>query len=410
MKLLQVDTVARAREKLKKAVQGQGVKKRRVPLEEAFGGILAEDVYAKEPVPGFDRSTVDGYAVRSADTAGASDSVPVFLRITGEIEMGRVPEHGICPGECMYIPTGGMIPEGADAVVMIEYCELFSETETAVCHSVPAGGNIVHAGDDVQEGEKVLTKGTRLRPQEIGLLAAVGEESVTIVKPWSVTIIATGDELITPGDRMEPGKVRNINNYGLEAIARQMGFDVSGCFLLKDERGLLEETVRSAMRQSDIVAVSGGSSKGKKDETASVIGSLASEGILTQGLALKPGKPTILGYDVPTGTILLGLPGHPSAAMIVFQLLIGWLWEDLSGGKKSWPVPAELTVNVPAAPGRAVCQTVQLLRGEDGRTKAVPVFGRSGLISILTKADGYIVIPENQEGLKKGEMVEVFLI
>ena len=172
----------------------------------------------------------------------------------------------------MYIPTGGMIPEGADAVVMIEYCELFSETETAVCHSVPAGGNIVHAGDDVQEGEKVLTKGTRLRPQEIGLLAAVGEESVTVVKPWSVTIIATGDELIAPGDRMEPGKVRNINNYGLEAIARQMGFDVSGCFLLKDERGLLEETVRSAMRQSDIVAVSGGSSKGKKDETASVIG------------------------------------------------------------------------------------------------------------------------------------------
>ena len=268
----------------------------------------------------------------------------------------------------------------------------------------------MRAGDDVQEGEKVLTKGTRLRPQEVGLLAAVGEESVTVVKPWSVTIIATGDELITPGDRMEPGKVRNINNYGLEAIARQMGFDINGCFLLKDERGLLEETVRSAMRQSDIVAVSGGSYKGKKDETASVIGTLASEGILTQGLALKPGKPTILGYDVPTGTILLGLPGHPSAAMIVFQLLIGWLWEDISGGKKSWPVPAELTVNVPAAPGRAVCQTVQLLRGEDGRTKAVPVFGRSGLISILTKADGYIVIPENQEGLKKGEMVEVFLI
>lgn len=410
MKLLQVDTVARAREKLKKAVRDQGVKKLRVPLEEALGGILAEDVYAKEPVPGFDRSTVDGYAVRSADTAGASDSVPAFLQITGEIEMGRVPEHGIRPGECMYIPTGGMIPEGADAVVMIEYCELFSETETAVCHSVPAGGNIVRAGDDVQEGEKVLKKGTRLRPQEVGLLAAVGEESVTVVKPWSVTIIATGDELITPGDRMEPGKVRNINNYGLEAIARQMGFDINGCFLLKDERGLLEETVRSAMRQSDIVAVSGGSSKGKKDETASVIGTLASEGILTQGLALKPGKPTILGYDVPTGTILLGLPGHPSAAMIVFQLLIGWLWEDISGGKKSWPVPAELTVNVPAAPGRAVCQTVQLLRGEDGRTKAVPVFGRSGLISILTKADGYIVIPENQEGLKKGEMVEVFLI
>ena len=160
MKLLQVDTVARAREKLKKAVQGQGVKKRRVPLEEAFGGILAEDVYAKEPVPGFDRSTVDGYAVAKRRYSRRLRQCPCFPSdYRGDRDGDVWPEHGICPGECMYIPTGGMIPEGADAVVMIEYCELFSETETAVCHSVPAGGNIVRAGDDVQEGEKSPDKG-----------------------------------------------------------------------------------------------------------------------------------------------------------------------------------------------------------------------------------------------------------
>ena len=168
MKLLQVDTVAQAREKLKKALQGQEVKTLRIPVREALGKVLAEDVYAAEDVPGFDRSTVDGYAVRSADTSGASESLPTFLEITGEVEMGGAPAHGIGPGECMYIPTGGMLPLGADAVVMVEYCELFSDTEAAVYASVPSGGNIVRRGDDLRKGEPALLKGTALRPQEIG--------------------------------------------------------------------------------------------------------------------------------------------------------------------------------------------------------------------------------------------------
>lgn len=402
--------MAQAREKLKKAIQGLEVKVQELPVEDALGKVMAEDVHAEEDVPGFDRSTVDGYAVRSADTSGASENLPTILQVTGEVEMGCAPTHGIGPGECMYIPTGGMLPPGADAVVMVEYCELFSDMEIAVYASVPSGGNIVYRGDDLHSGRVALAKGTVLRPQEIGLLAALGKQRVQVVKPWEITIISTGDELTPPGGEMNPGKVRDINTYALQAVAKKTGLEVCGCHVLKDERDLLKETIWEAMRESDIVAVSGGSSKGRKDETASVIGELADGELLTQGLALKPGKPTILGYDASTETILLGLPGHPSAAMIVFQLLIGWLWEDRSGQKKSWPIPAELTVNIPAAPGRAVCQTVQLVRDEDGRRKAVPVFGRSGLISILTKADGYIMIPENQEGLKKGETVDVFLI
>ena len=410
MKLLQVDTVAQAREKLKQALQGQEVKTLRIPVREALGKVLAEDVYAAEDVPGFDRSTVDGYAVRSADTSGASESLPTFLEITGEVEMGGAPAHGIGPGECMYIPTGGMLPLGADAVVMVEYCELFSDTEAAVYASVPSGRNIVRRGDDLRKGEAALLKGTALRPQEIGLLSALGRQTVETVKPWGITIISTGDELIPSNGEMRPGKVRDINTHCLQAAARKAGLEIRGSYVLRDERELLRRTVQEAMEESDIVVVSGGSSKGRKDETASVISELAGGELLTQGLALKPGKPTILGYDGATETILLGLPGHPAAAMIVFQLLIGWMWEDRSGQRPSWPVPASLTVNIPAAPGRAVCQTVRLVADGDGTRKAVPVFGRSGLISTLTEADGYIMIPENKEGLKKGETVDVFLL
>ena len=377
MKLLQVDTVAQAREKLKKALQGQEVKTLRIPVREALGKVLAEDVYAAEDVPGFDRSTVDGYAVRSADTSGASESLPTFLEITGEVEMGGAPAHGIGPGECMYIPTGGMLPLGADAVVMVEYCELFSDTEAAVYASVPSGGNIVRRGDDLRKGEAALLKGTALRPQEIGLLSALGRQTVETVKPWGITIISTGDELIPSNGEMSPGKVRDINTHCLQAAARKAGLEIRGSYVLRDERELLRRTVQEAMEESDIVVVSGGSSKGRKDETASVISELAGGELLTQGLALKPGKPTILGYDGARG-------------------------EDFKVVDTGDPV---------RDPYDAVIMAEDLLEVDgDGTRKAVPVFGRSGLISTLTEADGYIMIPENKEGLKKGETVDVFLL
>lgn len=410
MKLLHVDTVEQAREKIKVVLSEKGMDICESGLSESLGKVLAENIYAEEPVPSFRRSTVDGYAVRCQDTGGASESLPVFLSITGEVMMGQEVKMVIHPGQCVYVPTGGMLPEGADAMVMVEYCERFSEKEIAVYQSVPQGANVVQPGDDMKKGELVLAKGTLLRAQEIGALAALGKTKIQVYKPWSITVISTGDELAAPNEVLKTGQVRDINTYSLCAQAEKMGFEVREHFVLKDDRTLLRDTIQSAMACSDIVAVSGGSSQGKKDETNSVIAELASEGAFTHGLALKPGKPTILGYDKPSSTLLAGLPGHPTAAMLVFELVIGAVWRTMSGIKEPFPVPARLSTNLPAAAGRKTCQLVQLCTGEDGEMLAVPVFGRSGLITVLTKADGYVIIEENQEGLKKGEKTKVHLI
>lgn len=410
MKLLHVDTVEQARDKVKAVLSEKGMEVLECGLTEALGKVLAEDIYAGEPVPAFRRSTVDGYAVRHQDTGGASESLPVFLNITGEVVMGQEALTAVHPGECVYVPTGGMLPEGADAMVMVEYCELFSKKEAAIYQSVPQGANVVQPGDDMKTGELVLPRGTLLRAQEIGALAALGKTKIQVYKPWSITVISTGDELAAPGEILRPGQVRDINTYSLCAQAERMGFEVREHFVLKDDRTLLRDTIRKAMEHSDIVAVSGGSSQGKKDETNSVIAELASEGAFTHGLALKPGKPTILGYDRPSGTLLAGLPGHPTAAMLVFELVIGAVWRMLCGVKEPFPVQAKMLTNLPAAAGRKTCQLVQLCTDEDGEMLAVPVFGRSGLITVLTKADGYVIIEENQEGLKKGEKTKVHLI
>lgn len=410
MKLLNVDTLEEARRKVIRAMEGSPLRVEEIELLKAQGYVLAEDVCARENVPLFRRSTVDGYAVRAADTVGAGESIPAFLRIVGEVEMGCAPEMEVTPGTCVYVPTGGMIPEGADGVVMMEFCELFSDTEAAVYKPVAAGANIVEAGDDMKQGQKVLKKGTKITPQAIGALAALGITRVRTYCPWKITVISTGDELVAPRETPKPGQVRDINTYGIYATARQMGFEVAECAMLKDDRMLLLETAQKGMEQSDIVVISGGSSQGKKDETNSVIDELASEGAFTHGLALKPGKPTILGYDRPTQTLLAGLPGHPAAAMLVFRLVIGWLWRTATGEKEPYVRTAEISTNLPAAPGKLTCQLVHLARRDEGSLAAIPIFGRSGLISTLSGADGYILIEENKEGLKKGERVSVYEI
>lgn len=410
MRLLNVDTVEEARQKMISAMECHEPETIEKELLDAKGATLAEDICAGENVPFFRRSTVDGYAVKAADTQGAGESIPVFLNIAGEVEMGKGYDQTVTSGTCVYVPTGGMIPEGADGVVMVEYCELFSDSEAAIYQSVPVGANIVEAGDDMKEGEIVLKRGTKLSPQSIGVLAALGITRVRVYRPWRISIISTGDELVAPKEKPGPGQVRDINTYGIYAMSRQLGFEVSGYAVLKDERSLLFKTAEKAMEDSDIVVVSGGSSQGKKDETNSVIDELASEGAFTHGLALKPGKPTILGYDKPSKTLLVGLPGHPAAAMLVFKLLVGWLWRIRTGGEEPYPWMAEISTNLPAAPGKLTCQLVHLERMEDGRLLACPVFGRSGLISTLSRADGYILIEENKEGLKKGEQVSVFEI
>ena len=390
-----------------------------VPIFRLLGRVLAEDIVSGEMVPGFNRSTVDGYAVRACDTGGASESMPSFLKVVGEVEMGQDASGiSVGAGECVYVPTGGMVPVGADAMVMVEYCEAFGADQMAVYSSVSTGTNMILAGDDMACGQTVLRRGRKVCAADLGVLAAVGRTSALVYRPWKMVILSTGDEIIDPAKSPQPGQVRDVNTYGLYGLAMEYGFDVLGFQVVEDDADVLKQRVAMAMKTADLVILSGGSSQGKKDAAASIIGSLASSGVLTHGLAVKPGKPTILGYDEPSRTALIGLPGHPVAAMILFQEVVGGLWEILTGQRQEKKKPsaeAILTANVAASPGRKTWQLVKVdfdgRRDEEtGMPYVTPIWGKSGLIRTLSEADGYLVLEVNDEGVNRGQQVTVWLL
>ncbi|MCL2127596.1 MAG: molybdopterin molybdotransferase MoeA [Treponema sp.] len=407
MKLLTVDTVAEARQKILGCVSGLKVPVERLEISRALGRVLAEDIEAPEDIPNFRRSTVDGYAVHSSDTSGAGESAPVFLKLAGKVEMGRSADFSLNRGECAYVPTGAMVPGGADAVVMVEYCETF-DGEIALYESAAAGSHVAAAGEDARKGSVLLKKGVKIRSQETGALAAAGITEAPVFAPLRLAIISSGDELVAPSARPRPGEIRDVNSLALAALARESGYRVTGALAVKDDEGELEAAVREAMGKNDVVVLSGGSSQGAKDMTEKVLSRAADPGVFTHGLAIKPGKPTILAYDKVTGAILAGLPGHPVSALMVFRVLLSWLAGQLTFSREAPPVPAKITCNLASSPGRTVYQPVSL-RFSDGNYLAEPVFGKSGMISTLTNADGYIVIDLNKEGLRAGEEVLVFL-
>jgi len=416
MKLLTVDTIDEARGKIRERAGSWRLKTETISLDELINGfgnsespgrVIAEDVYAPCDIPGFSRSTVDGYAVVAADTAGAGEAIPVFLKQTGAVSMGKPADFSIHPGECAYVPTGGMLPGGADAVVMVEYTEAAGGS-IAVYEPAAPGAGIAGAGEDARKGELFLRRGKLIRPQEAGAFAAAGITSVPVFVPPSLALISTGDELVPPEEVPGPGRVRDINSYALKAQALKRGYRVVSAQALPDDNRRLEAAIAEAMLSSDVVLVSGGSSQGEKDLTAAVFDRAAKPGVFTHGLAIKPGKPTILGWDDDSKTLLAGLPGHPVSAMMVFDLLLTWLLDELFQRQRSFPVPARLSCNVPGSPGRTLCQPV-ILHPEEGGYTAEPVFGKSGMISTLTGSDGYVIIDLNKEGLKKGEPVSVHL-
>lgn len=409
MRFLQVDTISGARERLLQEVGDNFLKMETVKLSEAYGKCLAEDIYAEENIPDFRRATVDGYAVKASDTQGAGESVPVFLSVVDEISIGKPALREIKNGECAYVPTGGMIPDGADAMVMVEYTELFDKRDAAVYSSVSAGNGVVQIGEDAKKGELLLSRGTVLHSAQTGVLASLGKHTVKVYAPWHITIISTGDELAEVGEEKGRCQVYDINTHALYALAKEQGMTVDKAFSVKDEDEKIEQALKDALLCSDIVVISGGSSQGKKDMTADIIDKIAEPGVWTHGLALKPGKPTIVGMDKPSGTLLIGLPGHPVAAIMVFQLLLVWLQKNLRGEKETPVVPAVLSSNIPGAAGRAVCQTVKLEKEENGY-RAIPVFGKSGLMHTLTQADGYVLVEADKEGIRKGETVYVQLL
>ncbi len=405
MDLLRVDTIKEARNKLAACCADMMPGTEYTGLAEAAGRVLAFDIFSKENIPPYRRSTMDGYAVRSSDLGAAGDMIPTVLKVKGEVLLGTDSSAlSVEPGCCVYVPTGGYVPDGADAVVMVEYCEPFGEGMLAVSKAASPGENVVQVGEDSSEGDILLSKGRKLRPQDIGTLAAAGIVSVPVFRPWRVTVISTGDELVCPEKTPGPGQIRDINSYTIAARSEAEGFIVVRTLSLKDDGDMIAAALETAKNDSDLVVISGGSSQGKKDMTADLIDKAADKGVLTHGIAAKPGKPTITGYDEASRTFFIGLPGHPAAALMVYEHLLISLWRGMTGRGPQRTVKAKVTANVPSAPGRKTFQLVRL-NGDE----AEPVFAKSGMISPMSAADGYFTMSENQEGVRAGDAVEVFL-
>lgn len=409
MKLLSVDSLEEARKKILTVVGKPFAGGITVTIDEALGRVLERDTVASLMIPHFRRSTVDGYAVIAGDTWGAGENTPVFLEVIGEVEMGAETSLMLRPGTCAYVPTGGMLPEGSESMVMVEYCELFQDNQIAVYEGAAYGAHIIEAGEDVRTGDLLLQGGTKLEPGHIAALAAAGINEISVFRPLSLTIISTGDELVLPGRPRKGGQIYDINTSGIQALAVQYGLAVSRTEVVKDDERLITGAVRKGMQDSDIVVISGGSSQGKKDATRRILDHVSCPGVFTHGLALKPGKPTILAYDQASSTMLIGLPGHPVAAMMVFRLLIGWYLRHSQGTAEAFTIPASISSNLPGNSGRTTCQLVTLEKKGQGYT-AKPVFGESGLISTLSKAHGYVELERNQEGIRAGEQIEVHLL
>lgn len=377
-----------------------------VGLDCALGRVLAQDILAEEYVPGFDRSTVDGYALRGADTFGCSESIPALLTCTGAVEMGKEPTFAVGPYQCGAIPTGGALPEGADAVQMVEHTEDYGGGEIGIVKSVPPGANLIFKGDDVKPGDLVLRKGRRLEPQDIGALAALGVTQVPVVPRLRVGLISTGDELVPPEGDPGPGQVRDVNGPLVAALLAQAGVEPVPLGIVPDREELLREAVEEALAACDCVVLSGGSSVGEKDAACRVMASLGE--VLCHGVAMKPGKPTLLGKA--EGKPILGLPGHPVAALFTAKLFLIPLLARLEG--RTWAertVSARLAQTVPANHGRAQYTGVTLEEKPDGLW-AVPIWGKSGLITTLAGADGFFCVPRDREGIPAGESVEVSLL
>ena len=375
-----------------------------VPPSRALGRVLAEDVLAEEYVPDFNRSTVDGYALRAKDTFGCSDAIPAILNLAGEVKMGERADLRVPRGACAYVPTGGEIPADCDCAVMIEYTEDYGDGTIGVLKPGAPGMNLIFRGDDVFPGKTVLKSGRVLRPQDIGALAAIGRTGVPVRRRLRVGVISTGDELVPADEPPGPGQVRDVNSPMLAALLAEYGAECVDYGIVSDDEALLLETTKAAAEHCDAVLLSGGSSAGVKDAACSVIRSLGE--LLLHGIAMKPGKPTILGKA--GNKALIGLPGHPVAAFFVARLFVLPLLARLEGRTlRSWPVAAELTENLSANHGRAQVTACRLETAE-GRLRARPLHSKSGLITQLAGADGYLLVERDCEGLPAGAEVEAY--
>jgi molybdopterin molybdotransferase len=407
MDFFQVISLDEAIARLQKQFADNPLEIETVCLLEAQNRFLAEDLYAAENVPDFNRSTVDGYAVKAADTFGAGEALPSLLIAAGAVRMGQKAEMILKKGQAVAVPTGGMLPEGADSVVMVEYSEQFDADTIAVYKPVSPGENVIARGDDMRQGDVILKRGTWLSAKHIAMLAACGISRVNVYRPIRFAIISTGDEIIEIDQPQAIGQIRDINSYGLASIIRQWGGNVAYRAIVKDDYEALKQAMTEGLEQADVLLTSGGSSVGERDYTYRLMQELCKDDVFVKGIAIKPGKPTIAGKS--DGKPVIGLPGHPSAAMTVFRVLMSAVMKQWGLYFEETLVPARLSVNLPSSPGRTTFQMVQLEANENGFT-AVPIFGKSGMIHLLGRSDGYIVLEAHQEGLEQNQQVLVHLL
>lgn len=382
-----------------------------IPIEESLGRILAKDVISDIDIPDFNRSTMDGYAVRAGSTFGTSESAPALFNVTGQIEMGEPARISVKAGEAVKIPTGGMLPDGANSVVMLEHAELLNEHTIEVYKSAFPLQHVIEIGEDLCKGECILSRGRPIRPQEMGVLATLGKSDVPVFKKPVVAIISTGDEIVDIREAPAPGQLRDVNAYTLTGLVLKSGGHPLYLGIVCDNFDELFRMCEQALSHADIVLVSGGSSVGARDFTMEAINALSRSEILVHGISISPGKPTIIARIGKKA--FFGLPGHVTSAMIVFMKTVQPLIERMSGLSEKYigskrETTAILSRNLASVQGRTDFVRVNLVH-EEGRLVAHPLLGKSGLIRTMVKADGLMEIDINSEGLDKGSVVTVEL-
>ena len=373
-------------------------------LSESDGFILAEDITANENLPAFNRSTVDGYAVIASDTFGCSETLPAMLEFAGKVDMGEHSSLVLKKGTCIYVPTGGEVPDGADSMVMLEYVENYDDGFRYIEKPAAPGQNMIFKCDEASIGDVMVTKGIKITPKLIGVMASLGYSKVKVLAKPLVGIISTGDELVDISQTPRIGQIRDVNSFTLASLIKECGADVKMYGIAEDNYATLKKRVEKASEECDMLLISGGSSVGEKDSTARIIEEVSGSELLFHGLSVKPGKPTICADF--NGKALFGLPGHPLASFFIFSIFVKPLIEKMTADvKPSKTISATLSATIPSNHGREEIMPVYI--NEAGEIE--PVYNKSGLISVLINADGYIIIPRDCEGLLKGQSVDVIL-
>lgn len=381
-----------------------------VSLSHALNRFSAIPITAERPFPPFSRSTVDGYAVQSRDTFGASEGFPTLLTVVGKISIGTLPEAPLKTGETMAIPTGGALPEGADAVVMVEHTASPDPTLVEVYHPVSPLENVIQVGEDIKQGAIALAKGKRIRPQEMGLLSALGITRVSVTKSPVVGIVSTGNEIVDPESKPMPGQIRDINRFTLSGLVEKSGGEAIFIGLVPDEEEALKKACEEGLASCDLLLLSGGSSVGIRDLTLKVLETFPDFTLLVHGVSISPGKPTIIAKV--GGKMVFGLPGHPVSAWVIAHLLVTRAIHALLGANHEdlfrWEC-ARVLENIPSAQGREDFVRARV-KGTGRDRTAVPIFSKSGIISSLVEANALIQIPLNSEGVYKGDEVDILVL